>query len=239
MGYSDLMEDLQMIKVMIIEDDPMVRSINIQFLNKISGIKLVKECGRIEEAKKSIVELRDEIDLVLIDIFLPDGNGIDFLKWTRNENITVDAILITADRSKEAVRDAFKYGAMDYLIKPFRFDRLKEALEKYRTIKKELYAMDELDQEHIDSFMLSKTTKCSESSMPKGINIKTYESIINFLYENPNEKLTSEEIADKIGLSRVTVRRYLEKLYEENKVDKICEYGKIGRPTNYYMLLNS
>ncbi|MDU4146013.1 HTH domain-containing protein, partial [Clostridium sp.] len=84
-----------------------------------------------------------------------------------------------------------------------------------------------------------KTTKCSESSMPKGINIKTYESIINFLYENPNEKLTSEEIADKIGLSRVTVRRYLEKLYEENKVDKICEYGKIGRPTNYYMLLNS
>jgi len=228
-----------MIKVMIIEDDPMVRSINIQFLNKISGIKLVKECGRIEEAKKSIVELRDEIDLVLIDIFLPDGNGIDFLKWTRNENITVDAILITADRSKEAVRDAFKYGAMDYLIKPFRFDRLKEALEKYKVIKKELYAMDELDQEHIDNFMLSKTTKCSESPMPKGINIKTYESIINFLYENPNEKLTSEEIADKIGLSRVTVRRYLEKLHEENKVDKICEYGKIGRPTNYYMLLNS
>ena len=162
MGYSNLMEDLQMIKVMIIEDDPMVRSINIQFLNKISGIKLVKECGRIEEAKKSIVELRDEIDLVLIDIFLPDGNGIDFLKWTRNENITVDAILITADRSKEAVRDAFKYGAMDYLIKPFRFDRLKEALEKYKVIKKELYTMDELDQEHIDNFMLSKTTKCSE-----------------------------------------------------------------------------
>ena len=162
-----------MIKVMIIEDDPMVRSINIQFLNKVEGIKLVKECGRIEEAKKAIIELKNQIDLVLIDIFLPDGNGIDFLKWTRNENITVDAILITADRSKEAVRDAFKYGAMDYLIKPFRFDRLKEALEKYRTIKKELYAMDELDQEHIDSFMLSKTTKCSESSMPKGINIKT------------------------------------------------------------------
>ena len=42
MGYSDLMEDLQMIKVMIVEDDPMVRSINIQFLNKISGIKLVR-----------------------------------------------------------------------------------------------------------------------------------------------------------------------------------------------------
>ena len=58
MGYSDLMEDLQMIKVMIIEDDPMVRSINIQFLNKVEGIKLVKECGRIEEAKKAIIELK-------------------------------------------------------------------------------------------------------------------------------------------------------------------------------------
>lgn len=227
-----------MIKVMIIEDDPMVRAINVQFIQKISGIKIINECGRIEEAKKAIIDLRNQVDLVLIDIFLPDGNGIEFLKWTRSENITVDAILITADRSKEAVSDAFKYGAMDYLIKPFKFDRLKETIEKYKMIKHEIYSKDELDQEHIDNLLFSKKIKCNEPSMVKGINKKTYESIINFLNENPNEKLTSEEIADRIGLSRVTVRRYLEKLYEENKAEKICEYGKIGRPTNYYLLSN-
>ena len=228
-----------MIKVMIIEDDPMVRSINVQFIKRIPGIKLVKECGRIEEAKSALKEAKNDIDLVLIDIFLPDGNGIELLKWTRIENITVDAILITADRSKEAVSDAFKYGARDYLIKPFKFDRLKETLEKYKIIKNEIYSKVELDQQQIDNLLSYKNIKCNESYMPKGINIKTYESIIRFLKDNPKEKLTSEEIADKIGLSRVTVRRYLEKLHEENKVEKLCEYGKIGRPTNYYILLNS
>jgi response regulator of citrate/malate metabolism len=64
----------------------------------------------MEEAKIKIY--KEKIDLILLDIFLPDGKGIDLLKWIRSREIQVDTILITADKCKSSVDEAFKYGAV-------------------------------------------------------------------------------------------------------------------------------
>jgi len=106
-----------MIKVMIIEDDPMVRDINTKFLKRVEGFELIKAASNLTEAR-SFME-KQKPDLILLDIYLPRENGIEFLKWLRKEEIQVEVILITADKTINRVQEAFQYGARDYLIKPF------------------------------------------------------------------------------------------------------------------------
>ena len=113
-----------MIRTMIVEDDPMVRQINSKFLAKIKGFSLEKSASNLSEAREFLE--KDTVDLILLDVFLPNENGIDFLKWLRKNEIESDVILITADKSIERIKDAFRYGGVDYLIKPFTFERFQE-----------------------------------------------------------------------------------------------------------------
>lgn len=227
------------IKVFVVEDDPMVKEINIRFLEKLEGFIVVGEASSIEEAKIKIT--KEKADLILLDIFLPDGKGIDFLKWIRIKEINIDTILITADKCKASVDEAFKYGAIDYLIKPFKFERFKEALYNYKSRFTELNNLDNINQDYIDQYILNINTNCvyeeiQEKELCKGLSLKTYNKIINYMNQKNGQDLTAEEIAQGSGLARVTARRYLEKMAEEGRVEINQEYGKIGRPTNYYIL---
>ena len=142
--------------------------------------------------------------------------------------------MITADKCKASVDDAFKYGAIDYLIKPFKFERFKESLINYKNRFLELNNVEDINQEHIDQYIVNINVEQEKKELCKGLNIKTYNKIIEFMKLKINEELTAEEIANGSGLARVTARRYLEKMVEESKVEIYQEYGKIGRPTNYY-----
>lgn len=227
------------IKVFIVEDDPMVKEINTRFLEKLEGFTVVGDASSIEEARDRIIKIK--ADLILLDIFLPDGKGIDLLKWIRIKEINIDTILITADKCKASVDEAFKYGAIDYLIKPFKFDRFKEALYNYRSRFIELRKIDNMNQNYIDQYILNINVnsigeEVKEKELCKGLSLKTYNKIIDYMNQNYEEQLTAEEIAKGSGLARVTARRYLEKMVEEDRVEINQEYGKIGRPTNYYIL---
>lgn len=228
-----------MIKVIIVEDDSMVREINIKFLGKVEGFEVVGEASNVENAKSVIKTV--QADLILLDVFLPDGKGLDLLKWIRLNEIQVDTILVTADKGRGSVDEAFKYGAVDYLIKPFKYERFKEALLKYRERITKLKRLDNIDQQSIDEYILKRISNSmvkqdEEVEMCKGLNIKTYNKIIEFMNINKGIKLTAEEIANGSGLARVTARRYLEKMDEERKVEIIQEYGRIGRPTKFYII---
>lgn len=118
-----------MIKIMIVEDDPMVLDINQKFISKLIYCDVVATALSITKAKEEM-QIKT-IDLVLLDVFLPDGKGIDYLKWLRREEFDVDVLLITADKSAKSVEEAFRYGAVDYLVKPFKFERLQEVLASY------------------------------------------------------------------------------------------------------------
>lgn len=227
------------IKVFIVEDDPMVKEINTRFLEKLEGFIVIGDASSIEEAKDKIIKAK--ADLILLDIFLPDGKGIDLLKWIRIKELYVDTILITADKCKASVDEAFKYGAIDYLIKPFKFDRFKEALYNYRSRFIELRKVDNMNQAYIDQYILNINSnfieeEVQEKELCKGLSLKTYNKIIDYMNQKYEEHLTAEEIAQGSGLARVTARRYLEKMSKEGKVEINQEYGKIGRPTNYYIL---
>lgn len=228
-----------MINVLIVEDDPMVRDINEKFLRKVEGYSLVKSVHTIEEAKKLI--LCEEIDLVLLDMFFPQGKGLDLLKWIRHRELRCDVILITADKSVETVEDAFRYGVVDYIIKPFKFKRFEEALIQYKARKFSFENMHNAEQEIIDEITLSNKkqgNKIGYSNDCKGVNEHTYNKLLDMIKTMTGKTFTAQEIAQKVGMSRITARRYLDYLERENKVILELEYGSVGRPKNKYRLVD-
>ncbi|MCC3870032.1 response regulator [Terrisporobacter mayombei] len=224
-----------MIEVMIVEDDPMVRDINSRFLKRVEGFNLYKAVGNLTEAKKFIMVKKP--DLILLDVFLPNENGIDFLKWLRSEEISIDVILITADKTIERVQEAFRYGAIDYLIKPFDFERFKEALIQFKERYYEFKKVDEIEQSELDKLILNATVVQRDEGLAKGFNKYTYKSIWKEIERGDNEYFTAEELSEKIKVARVTVRRYLEYMEKEGQLEKLVEYGKVGRPQHKFRRL--
>ena len=224
-----------MIEVMIVEDDPMVRDINSRFLKRVEGFNLYKAVGNLTEAKKFIMAKKP--DLILLDVFLPNENGIDFLKWLRSEEFSVDVILITADKTIERVQEAFRYGAIDYLIKPFDFERFKEALIQFKERYYEFKKVDEIEQSELDKLISNATVVQRDEGLAKGFNKYTYKSIWKEIERGDNEYFTAEELSEKIKVARVTVRRYLEYMEKEGQLEKLVEYGKVGRPQHKFRRL--
>lgn len=230
---------MKMINVLILEDDPMVRDINSKFLFKIDEFHLAKAAANISEAQEYIKQ--SNVDLVLLDIYLPKENGIDFLKWLRRKEMEVDVILITADKTSNMVQEAFRYGAVDYLIKPFTFERFEEALTNYKQRYNKINDLDTIEQKMLDKY-ISKNVALNDNKnsgegreYEKGINKYTYNIIWKEICRSSSgEFLTAEEVSEKSTVARVTVRKYLEYMEREGKVEKLIEYGKIGRPQHKY-----
>jgi response regulator of citrate/malate metabolism len=233
---------VSMIKVLIVECDPMVRRINESFLSKVKGFTLQKSVDSIKKSKKLI--LTDKPDLILLDVFFPNDSGIEFLKWIRINEIKCDVIIITRNKSMETVEEALRYGAVDYLIKPFVFKRFKEALVRYEKMKNIFQTIKNAEQEIIDKITLKgsslnyKDDNYDNVQNIKGVSQNTYEKIIECINKNNSKAYTAQEIGELAGISRITARRYLDVLEKEGKVILEVAYGKIGRPLNKYKLID-
>lgn len=227
-----------MIKVLIVEDDPMVREINEKFLRKVEGYELYDSVNSIEKAKETL--LNGVPDLVLLDVFFPQGKGLELLKWIRFEDIKCDVILITADKSTETVEEAFRYGAVDYLVKPFVFKRFKEAMIQYKNRKSNFGNTEKVEQDLIDRYTLKEKRRIPQNEDDvidlKGFSQHTYEKILESIEGMKDKTFTAQEIAKTVGVSRITARRYLDYLEKEKKLVIELEYGKVGRPKNKYRL---
>lgn len=217
---------------MIVEDDPMVREINTKFLKRVEGFGLYRAVSNLKEAQKYIMIKKP--DLILLDVYLPKENGIDLLKWIRGQAMDIDIILITADKSMERIQEAFRYGVVDYLIKPFNFERLKEALLQFKIRHNEYQKYEEMEQYDLDKLISGLGNSQSASDFTKGLNKYTYKAIRDEIEKNNQQAFTAEHLAAKLGIARVTVRRYLEYMEKENIINKLVEYGKVGRPQHKY-----
>lgn len=225
------------ISVIIVEDDPMVMRINENFLRQVKDFRLIGSCGKIDEAKEQI--LKHKPNLLLLDIFFPDCNGIELLKWIRSKNIGTDVIFITADHSSDSISEALRYGAIDYLIKPFRFERFEEALLKYKKMYIGLGSKKSMSQTIVDEILSSSQEAklaVNEYNLDQGEKNQTYKNIKQFLQKNFSASYTSQEIAERLGISRITARRYLDNMEKEGVVELVLVYGKVGRPLNCYRI---
>ncbi|MFZ5969151.1 MAG: response regulator [Bacillota bacterium] len=228
-------DKMKPISVIIVEDDPMVQEINKRFINRMKDFKVVGIASNGEEAFKLVEKLQPQ--LMLLDIFMTKTNGLEVLREIRKREANIDVILITADKSVDTIHDAIRYGVIDYIIKPFKFERFKEALLHYKNMKEQLLNQENIRQEDLDNILHIKG-ESTTTRLPKGLNQITLDLVLNYLREH-QEFHTSMELAEAVGIARVTARRYLEYLSENKSVMVDLEYGSVGRPIHKYKYQSS
>ncbi|MDF2519737.1 MAG: hypothetical protein K0R84_365 [Clostridia bacterium] len=222
-----------MVKVLIVDDDPMVAELNKRYVESVPGFKVAAVMHNGEDALEALSSA--QIELLILDIYMPKLDGISLLKEMRRRLIKTDVILVTAAKEANEIDKALKLGAVDYLIKPFDRDRIKKSLSNYLKRYNLIHGKDTFKQQDIDMITnMSKDTK--EYDTQKGLHKDTLRRIRAFMTENSQRYLTSEEISESMGLSKVTVRRYLEFLVENDEIKTEIEYGSVGRPSYLYKI---
>ena len=220
-------------KVLIVEDDPMVSMINEQYVNRNKAFRVVGKC---KDGKSALEYLENNtVDLIVLDVYIPLMDGFETLRQIRKNKKSVDIIMVTAANDRASLEEALHLGVVDYLVKPFTYDRFCIALDKYVSQVAALKDLDTLNQKNID-FIIENAHKKSEELYPKGIQEKTLQTILDEMKKNPSKWMTGDEIAERIGLTGVTVRRYLNYLTEKGILLSEIDYETGGRPCMRYKL---
>ncbi|RJX65761.1 response regulator [Vibrio sinensis] len=224
------------VRVMIIEDDITIAQLHQKYLEKMGGYEVIGIATTQAEAELQLDIFQPE--LILLDVYLPDGTGLDILQNLRGENHRCDVILITAARDMETLQQAMRGGVVDYLLKPVVFPRLESALQKYTLQKQQLTQECDLNQGLVDKMLQANTASTGGvQRLPKGIDGVTLEKI-RVLFSSTKASrhisLTADEAGEKIGASRTTARRYLEYLISSGELEADLNYGTVGRPERCY-----
>jgi response regulator of citrate/malate metabolism len=219
------------IRTLVVDDDFMAVSVHRQFVERIPGFKVVGEATTAREARASVTQLAPE--LVLLDIYLPDENGIELIRHLRaTRSPRVDVIAITSAKDVEVLRDAMQLGVVHYIVKPFTFATFRERLESYSAARQRLAEMQHAEQRDIDRlYGLLRTS--GEASLPKGISPPTLTVVATLLRES-EAALSTAELASRAGLSQGVARRYLRFLADSGAIDYTLRYGAAGRPEHLY-----
>lgn len=234
--FQRMVEVEKVIQALIVEDEPRIAEINRRFIEKLPDFQVVGIATSKEEAMEQLEILQP--DLVLLDIYFPDMNGLELMTWIQQESPSTDVIMITAAKEVGAVKEAIRKGAFDYLVKPLIFERFKETMTNYRDFRLKLDQYEKnkqsMGQTDIDS-LLQETKKIEQrdSYLPKGIDQLTLEKVSVVVSEG-NQGLTAEEVSQRIGASRSTARRYLEYMVSVGSLKSDLSYGVVGRPERIY-----
>lgn len=226
-----------MIKTVIVEDDPMVAEINRRYLKQIEGYELVGIASSVETAISILNS--EKVDLILLDIHMPGDNGWSLLSTIRGVGIAIDVIVITASCDKESIKKGLRFGAVDYLIKPFEFDRFLASLLSYRKEQMMMNEQEKLNQIDLDQFLLHKEQMVPEGcDLPKGLTKSTLIKVWKQVSEMGNRSFSTEELACMVGISRVSMRKYVIFLAEIQILGTEVVYGTVGRPVYMHHVAN-
>ena len=168
-----------MYKVLIVEDDPMVSMINEQYVRRNKKFFVAGVC----RDGKNALEFLDihDIDLIILDVFMPHQDGFETLRQIRKKQMSVDVIMVTAANDRESLEEALHLGIVDYLVKPFTFDRFCMALDKFIAQRNALNELGTLNQKSID-FIIDSLLLCNRIIAKQliGRNLKRH----NNVYQN-------------------------------------------------------
>ncbi|MFS0674039.1 response regulator [Ornithinibacillus sp. 179-J 7C1 HS] len=222
-----------MIDVIIVEDDFRIAKIHEEFIEKVTGFKVVGKALNGDNAIKLVQN--NEIDLVILDVYLPDILGVDLIDKIREMDSNIDFIMVSAATETELVGEIIRNGVFDYIIKPVKMERFIETLERYQEMKERLDKQSEVDQLFLDKYF-GHLPDNGLKDTPKGIDPLTLEKVSKTI-QSLKSGITAEEMGSRIGVSRTTARRYLEYLISTGEVMAELEYGIVGRPERKYHLV--
>ncbi|MFP3989045.1 response regulator [Streptomyces sp. E11-3] len=221
-----------MIRTLVVEDDPRIADAHAQYVERVPGFTATGVVHRGAEALDFLD--RHPVDLVLLDFYLPDMTGLDVCRTLRARGHLTDIIAITSARDVGTVRSVLVYGVVQYLLKPFSFAAFRDKLERYAEYRGHLLdhgpatAQQDLDR------AFGALRGSVGGPLPKGMSNPTLSAVVDLLRELDPRGITATEAGRRLGMARVTTRRYLEHLADQDLVERRPRYGSQGRPENVY-----
>lgn len=216
-----------MISVLVVDDDFMVAGIHARFVERTPGFEMAGTARTGAEALHLCAELSP--DLLLLDVHLPDMSGLDVLQRLRSDGSAVGVVMVTAERDAEAVRTALHGGAMQYLVKPFEYVDFAARMQRVREALTTL-AAGEADQATIDRAFGAPPK--AAAALPKGLSPESARLVADALAAAG--ELSAADCGERVGLSRVSARRYLEHFVDQGLATVRLNYGNAGRPERRY-----
>ena len=226
--------------MLVVEDEPIMAAAHAQYVTGVSGLVLAGTAGTVREAVAHLRATPREtpVDLVLLDLDLPDGHGLELVRSLRAAKWTGDVIAVTSTRDLVAVRAAVSLGVVQYLLKPFTRRSFEEKLTRYLDFRAQLHgaggaADAPLDQGDVDRAFAALRSSTG-AALPSGLAQETLEAVRRAVEVAAGGGASSSEVATACGTSRVTARRYLEHLTEGGVLERHQRYGGTGRPEVEY-----
>ncbi|MBZ5740412.1 response regulator [Nocardioides mangrovi] len=225
------------VRVLVVEDEARAAEAHAAYVGRVDGYELAGTARSAGEAMRALDAARaaqQPVDLVLLDMNLPDGHGLGWLQQARAAGHLCDVIAVTAARDTDVVRRSVAQGVVLYLIKPFTFASFRAKLEQYAGYRAAIAASPtEVVQDEVDRLFGSLRTQ-GAAPLPKGMSAETLRDVTAAL-RDAAVPLSASEVADLVGASRVTARRYLEHLADTGLADRRPRYGRGGRPELEYL----
>jgi response regulator of citrate/malate metabolism len=216
-------------RVLVVEDDRVIAGLHCRFVSRVPGFTVVGVAGTVAQAERLVDTLRP--DLILLDLGLPDQNGIMLLRHLRARGEPVEAIAVTAATAGPLVRAAVHLGIVDYLVKPFDQERLRQALGLFRR-RMAMLTPDELRQGDVDRVCSDGPN--SQRWLPRDLSPERLHQIQDS-FATLGRPATAGEVAERTGVSRVTARRYLEYLVTIGQAQTSAAASGPGRPAKTYL----
>ena len=220
------------IGVLIVEDEPVAADAHQAYVGRVPGFVVRAVAHDGAGAIRQLGKPSSGIDLVLLDMHLPDLHGLDVVRTMRTAGHRADVIAVTSARDLEVVRAAVSQGIVQYLLKPFTFAALRDRLERYAGYRRQLTGDLACGQRDVDRAMAMLRGHDS-NSLPKGMSPESLDAVVKVLRPSL-ESLSATEVAAVLGASRVTARRYLEYLADSELAVRRSRYGSAGRPEVEY-----
>ncbi|MBO4401848.1 MAG: response regulator [Selenomonadaceae bacterium] len=224
-------------RLVIVEDDLMVAAINREFALRTPELNDIKTFHNGREALNFL--LKNDADLLMLDINMPRYTGLELLTDLRKQGKKFDAIIISGSDNALDVNEAFHLGIVDYLIKPFTYERFQEAVNKFLLQHSSLKTKEKFTQADIDKLMAKPVQQASESNshfdLPKGIQQQTLDTLLEYMQENSGAYLTRDKVAADTGFSKMTVGRYMNYLIGTKTIVSRTNYSTGGRPSIEYI----
>ncbi|MFG2223450.1 response regulator [Streptomyces sp. NPDC048644] len=216
------------IRVLVVEDDPVAAAAHALYTGRVPGFTVSGTVHSGADARRHLDHR--PVDLLLLDLYLPDGHGLQLMRSLRAAGHAADIIAVTSARDLTMVREGVSLGVVQYVLKPFTFATLRDRLLRYaefRATAGEASGQDEVDR------AIAALRAPRPAALPKGLTSATLRAVTDAL-RAADDGLSATEAAAGVGISRITARRYLEHLVEAGRAARAPQYGQVGRPELRY-----
>jgi response regulator of citrate/malate metabolism len=215
-------------QVLVVEDDSRVAPTYAKVIKATAHFDVA---GIVTSGEDALALMsRRPCDLLVLDLYLGGMDGLTLLRRLRASRSAVEAIAVTGRRDAAVVRSMIQLGVIDYLVKPFAVERLRQSLGLFLNRAAALYH-PMLDQASIDR--ATSAGRMPRRWLPKGLTQEGLAQVVAALDRSPCA-VSSADVAERTGMARVTVRRYLEYLVATERASVDAPASGPGRPRKLY-----